>query len=108
MPVPLWCFGLHGVVLSEVGGMRFGVGPCPTLCCGEGLGPMPVIIPMCYTVLTRNITRRYDLSGTARYCKLYAYGLGWRGVAWRALSGASFPGPSLSISIMHRASRIDR
>jgi hypothetical protein len=82
--------------------------PHSLLRCCEGL--VPVVIPMCYIVRTRNITIYLALAPhsavTVRYAYRWVGPVGVRGVAWRALGGASFPGPSLSI--MHRASHIDR
>jgi hypothetical protein len=83
------CLCLCGVLdfMVLVGEVWCGAMPHSLLRCGEVLGPVPVVIPMCYTVRTRNITRRYDLSGTARYCNcVHMDWVGVRGVAWRGVA----------------------
>lgn len=68
VPVPLWSFFSTAAVfcgLLSCQSVWFGVGPCPTLCCGAvrvvRVLANPEVCPMCYSVRMRNITRHCDL-----------------------------------------------
>jgi hypothetical protein len=82
--------GFGGVALSEVEegcGLVWGLAPLFSLLrCGWGLGLVQVAIPMCHNVRTRNITRRYGLSGIARCYNCMHGWVGVRGVAWRGVA----------------------